>query len=935
MKIKSFQIVTVLILALALLYPIQSASAEASTPTLTLTSSASSLPYHSSVTFTLTAAVTGLSYEPFGPVKFYADGSQIAGCSTYVNYVGNYAPGNPAICTTSALTPGVHVITANFQAYLPELYNDVSGITLDGGYTVTTYELIISPETLPNAYWATGYSQQFTAAAADGTTPGTNFWSKSGGFPSGFLLYDDTGVMEGGSYTTGSYTFTISVDNRAGGLGSREYTLNVARAVPHIGVRNFTSGTLYYDTPVDLLVDAYGNHTTNTNGSLAKPTGTVSFSVDGTPVAGCSGDNVKTFSGGATPICTINTAGFTVGSHTITAVYTPADTETNYAGAVGETTFTILQRYNVTGKIFYDVDQDGIKDSTEGAPSKGFKVIYDISCDGEADAYTWSENNISGDGEFSITKLDAGASFCMTVEVGTGETQTTTVSPTTLDGNKYFDIGVYYPDLTFSPAELPYGSVNVPYSQTITISGGTSPYTISDVESSSLPTGITFDASTLTVSGTPTQANLGILSFTATDATGFSKNYDGYVTIQTDGAFTLTSSSNPSDSGAAVTFTLSGTGDAIFPWLSTTDPTPPIGTVTFYADDVAIADCTKLYLNITSDMTTIGNYPVTCTTSALSDGEHVIKAVFTTELPVYRDATRTLTQKVGVPVDSTPPVITPVIAGTLGSNSWYTGNVALSWTVVDAESSITAQTGCDPVSITADQAQTTYTCSATSTGGTASVDAKIKRDATKPAAAITGVEGGVIYKKGNVPQAICSTTDNLSGVATAATLSISGGDTQGLGSITATCSGALDVAGNAGAPVSVSYTVALSADLKLRLLDSKDPARPGTSMSYILVVSNLSSNTAKSIVLTDTLDPFTTLKSISKPKGWSCSAQSGVITCTASKLDRWHSAIITIKVMVNKTAKRNQTLVNTAIVSSQNYDPVMTNNSATQKTRVK
>jgi hypothetical protein len=92
-----------------------------------------------------------------------------------------------------------------------------------------------------------------------------------------------------------------------------------------------------------------------------------------------------------------------------------------------------------------------------------------------------------------------------------------------------------------------------------------------------------------------------------------------------------------------------------------------------------------------------------------------------------------LTKQVG---DTTPPVITPTVNGTLGSNGWYTSNVTVSWAVVDGESSVTAQTGCATTSVTTDTAGVTLTCSATSSGGTASNSVTIRRDTTPPT--ITG-----------------------------------------------------------------------------------------------------------------------------------------------------------------------------------------------------
>lgn len=64
-------------------------------------------------------------------------------------------------------------------------------------------------------------------------------------------------------------------------------------------------------------------------------------------------------------------------------------------------------------------------------------------------------------------------------------------------------------------------------------------------------------------------------------------------------------------------------------------------------------------------------------------------------------------------VDVTPPVITPQITGTLGSNGWYRSAVTVNWSVSDPESGITSSTGCAPANLTADTAGVTLTCSAT------------------------------------------------------------------------------------------------------------------------------------------------------------------------------------------------------------------------------
>jgi hypothetical protein len=86
--------------------------------------------------------------------------------------------------------------------------------------------------------------------------------------------------------------------------------------------------------------------------------------------------------------------------------------------------------------------------------------------------------------------------------------------------------------------------------------------------------------------------------------------------------------------------------------------------------------------------------------------------------------------------DTTPPVITPVVTGTLGSNGWYRSNVSISWTVTDPESAVSAQQGCGVSTVTSDTSGITFTCTATSAGGTSSRSVTLKRDATVPGAVL-------------------------------------------------------------------------------------------------------------------------------------------------------------------------------------------------------
>ena len=92
---------------------------------------------------------------------------------------------------------------------------------------------------------------------------------------------------------------------------------------------------------------------------------------------------------------------------------------------------------------------------------------------------------------------------------------------------------------------------------------------------------------------------------------------------------------------------------------------------------------------------------------------------------------------VAIAGDATPPVINYTLtAGLPGNNGWYTGNVTITWSVVDTESPAVVDAGCGigfVDTLASDTAGATFSCTATSGGGTSSkTTTTIKRDATPP-----------------------------------------------------------------------------------------------------------------------------------------------------------------------------------------------------------
>jgi hypothetical protein len=75
------------------------------------------------------------------------------------------------------------------------------------------------------------------------------------------------------------------------------------------------------------------------------------------------------------------------------------------------------------------------------------------------------------------------------------------------------------------------------------------------------------------------------------------------------------------------------------------------------------------------------------------------------------------------------------VTGPLGNAGWYLGDVTVSWDVNDPQTAVSAQQGCGTVTVSADTPGTTFTCTATSEGGTATDHVVVKRDATPPTVA--------------------------------------------------------------------------------------------------------------------------------------------------------------------------------------------------------
>jgi hypothetical protein len=174
--------------------------------------------------------------------------------------------------------------------------------------------------------------------------------------------------------------------------------------------------------------------------------------------------------------------------------------------------------------------------------------------------------------------------------------------------------------------------------------------------------------------------------------------------------------------------------------------------------------------------------------------------------------------------DHTPPVITPTVTGTAGNNGWYVSDVSVSWSVEDAESTVTSS--CDAADVTSDSTGTTLACEATSAGGTASASQVIRRDVTAPTVTCGSAPVFEIYQQG--ASVTASVSDETSGPAGAA--AVGAANTSAPGTFSASVTGT-DAAGN-------STTAECAYQVTVPTCRGLTPTRIGTQANDVINGTN-------------------------------------------------------------------------------------------------
>jgi hypothetical protein len=348
--------------------------------------------------------------------------------------------------------------------------------------------LTLSPSSLPNATVAAPYTQTLTASGGVGSE---TFAVTAGNLPAGLALASN-GILAGTPTAGGVFNFTVTATDSNLTTGSRDYSLTV----------NAPTITLSPATLPAATVAAAYNQTITASGGTSPYTFAVTA---GALPAGLS----------------LSTAGALTGTLTAGGTFTFTVTATDSTTGAGP--YTGSQTYTLT------VNAPTITVSPATLPAASVAAAYSqtITASGGTSPYTFAVTagalpaglSLSSAGALSGTPT-AGGTFTFTV---TATDSTTGAGPYT--GSRAYTLSVNAATITVAPASLPPANAEVFYTQTITASGGTSPYSFART-AGSLPSGLTLSSSGV-LSGTATVSGTFTFTVTATDSSTGTGPYAG------------------------------------------------------------------------------------------------------------------------------------------------------------------------------------------------------------------------------------------------------------------------------------------------------------------------------------------------------------------------------------------------------------------------
>ncbi|CAG2098266.1 putative Ig domain-containing protein [Xanthomonas arboricola pv. juglandis] len=426
--------------------------------------------------------------------------------------------------------------------------SSLTGQTIPAGSSSATFTVLVNGDTLsePNETFFVNVSNVTGASVGDGQGQGTIV--NDDALPA--LSIDDVSVNEGNSGTT-TATFTVSLSAASGQTVSVNYitadgtatagsdyaarsgTLTFAPGVTAQGVAITVNGDTAVEPNETFSVGLSGA----SNASIARATGTGTIVNDDVVVvvgpaslpaatAGSAYSQTLSASGGTAPYTfaitagalpaglSLSAGGVLSGTPTASGGFNFTATATDSGGsptsgaraytltvAVATTTFPATSLPAGTAGQAYS---SALNPATGGVAPYTYAVTAGalpagITLDGSSGALTGTPGSV-GSFSFSVTATDS-----------------TTGTPS--QATRSYTLTIAAPPIVVAPSTLPAATRGTAYSQTLSASGGTAPYTYA-LASGTLPAGITL-ASNGTLSGTATVEGSFNFTVTATDANTF------------------------------------------------------------------------------------------------------------------------------------------------------------------------------------------------------------------------------------------------------------------------------------------------------------------------------------------------------------------------------------------------------------------------------
>jgi alpha-tubulin suppressor-like RCC1 family protein len=442
-------------------------------------------PYGMEITGPATAS--GQQYTVLTPADFEVSG----GKSPYTWSVSPALPAALSINTSTGVISGnLTAAPGNYTVAIKVSDANTRNATANFTVTITQRDPLVwvTPEELPDGKELDAYSQNLTVS---GGYASYKFALQSGTLPSGITLNATTGRLSGTASATseGNYTFTVNASDSGTPIISqpRTFTLRIAPYGMAVTGPDSASGQQYSAlTPADFEVT--GGIAPHNWSATGLPT---TLSINAT--TGIVSGNLTAAPGNYTANITVtdNKSQTASKNFAITILPSQIDWQTPENLPNGKVSLSYTQNLSVTGG----------KPPYTFVLANGSTLPPGLSLNNSTGVIS-GRPTTAGTSNFTITASDSG-----TPKNTKDRTFTLTIDP--------MDALVW----TIDPAPAS-GKVAFAYSANLSAaSGGSGNYSYS-VNASTLPLGLSFNATTRTISGTPTEARTFNVSFTVRDNFG-------------------------------------------------------------------------------------------------------------------------------------------------------------------------------------------------------------------------------------------------------------------------------------------------------------------------------------------------------------------------------------------------------------------------------